>query len=620
MKSERNDLLAKRYYKEVSPSETIKKVKDKLTSLGFEIHEEELDSGIDTYSYALHLMLNGYRVSFSNGKGNTKEYSRASAYAEMLERLQTNPDQILKNFYQYVDKFAYKGKIKYGLYQDDKNIESIEEYINDNEFIEGMKKYKDFEDNYSLFLDFIKSQKEFYGFIPLQKYMKSDESEVKYLNESYYRYINGTTGLCAGNSKYEALTQGLSEIFERAIKWFAYKDKLTFPVIPENKLKCYEYAYSKIKEINKNDRFFIEVRDLSMGGKYPVVAVVIYDRMKRGRLVNVGSFPVFEIALNRALNELFQGQTLGDLTSMRSYLNYDLSPMSPNYSDKDLNEWVDSLRNNSGLYPEEFFSSKYDFKVSDWIEPQKELPSNEELFKKLCKIVNEDLNDEVYYKEYSFLDLPAYSIICPRVFDEICFGRGFYNQGRVSKSYTVDKKLYELIFDSNSLDLELIKSHINNNYKTERDLSLLLNYALPLPTISTNSTVSTIKACICIYEGKFKMASELLYKNFPKYYDCEPYEKFARLDYINILMNYLGLKGNPKFDSDEKVKACLYKMYNKEYVDDVVNLCSTPSKLINAMFVQRNHPLSLFDWDLYFTQVDAFNRIYREKEKGNIKI
>lgn len=184
----------------------------------------------------------------------------------------------------------------------------------------------------------------------------------------------------------------------------------------------------------------------------------------------------------------------------------------------------------------------------------------------------------------------------------------------------MDKKLNKILYSSSFINLNQLKEHLDENYNEEIDSKLLLNYALGIPSISENMTIGLLKSCISIIDGDYKKASRFIFENFPKYDDCEPYEKFARLDYMNILMNYLGLKGNLKFNSDEKIKESLYKMYNKEYVDDVINLCSTPSKLINVMFVQREHPLSLMDWGLYFAQADAFNRIYREKEKGNIEI
>lgn len=619
MKSERNDLLAKRYYKELPPTETINKIKNKLNSLGFEIEEHELDSGVGTFSYGLFLLLNGYMVSFSNGKGNTKEYSRASAYAEMLERLQTNPDQILKNFYQFVDKFPYKGKMDYAIYPDDKNINSLEEYIENNSIVTRMKDYPDFDENYNIFDKFVKSQYEFYGYIPLQKYTNSDENETRYINESYFRYVNGSTGLCAGNSKYEALTQGISEILERRIKWEAFRDKLTYPVIPEENLKPYEYAYSRIKSINESGRYTLEVRDLSHEGKFPVVAVVIYDRVKRGRLVNVGSFPIFEIALNRALNELFQGQNINNLESMKTYINYNLIPLKEYYGDKDLHEWTRSLKDNSGLFPEEFFSSDYDFELSDWATKHNSSNyTNEELFKRLCKIIENDFDTKVWYKEYSFLGFRSYSVICPGMFEETYYSRGkeFYRLLEATSSFTIDKELNKILYGSSFVNIHQLKKHMDEKYKDDKKSKLLLNYVLGIPTINENASLGLLKGCISILDGDYKKASKYFFNHLPKYYK----DQVDSMDYMHILINYLSLKSEKKFDTDEKIKYSLYKIYKKDYVDDVIHLCSNPDKLISIMFVKNNHPLSLMNWGLYFAQADAFYRIYNEKENGNIKI
>ena len=78
--------LQKRRYKEVTPAETVKKLKKLLDELGIEVEEKWSDkSSVDTYS--LRITIKGTDIG-QNGKGMTKEFAMASAYAEFFERFQ----------------------------------------------------------------------------------------------------------------------------------------------------------------------------------------------------------------------------------------------------------------------------------------------------------------------------------------------------------------------------------------------------------------------------------------------------------------------------------------------------------------------------------------------------
>ena len=78
--------LQNRRYKEVEPKETVKKLKQILNKIGIEVEEKwSKESSVGTYS--LRVCVKGTDIG-QNGKGMTKEFARASGYAEFLERLQ----------------------------------------------------------------------------------------------------------------------------------------------------------------------------------------------------------------------------------------------------------------------------------------------------------------------------------------------------------------------------------------------------------------------------------------------------------------------------------------------------------------------------------------------------
>ena len=82
-----NGSLLDAIYKDSSPERTVEKIKEILNSYGITVVEGQwTESGIE-HCYSIRLTVAG--TSFgSNGKGLTKEFALASAYGELMERMQ----------------------------------------------------------------------------------------------------------------------------------------------------------------------------------------------------------------------------------------------------------------------------------------------------------------------------------------------------------------------------------------------------------------------------------------------------------------------------------------------------------------------------------------------------
>ena len=78
--------LQERRYKEVPPEETVKKIKSILKEMKIDV-EEVWDKKSSVGTYSLRVRIKGTDMG-QNGKGMTKEFAMASAYAEFLERFQ----------------------------------------------------------------------------------------------------------------------------------------------------------------------------------------------------------------------------------------------------------------------------------------------------------------------------------------------------------------------------------------------------------------------------------------------------------------------------------------------------------------------------------------------------
>ena len=178
-------------HKDSLPHETIKRIINILSELGIFLYEREWFS-FSNNCHSLNLAAMELPGYFSNGKGVSRQYALASAYAEFMERLQSG-FLISKNFgLMEEENFGYLDEIEmeFGDYAEKNKI--IIENLTDSI---TMEKYKD------LKIKFLPSY-------------EAIEGEIKYL-PTFFSFACGGNGLCAGNTSEEAICQGICEIFER---------------------------------------------------------------------------------------------------------------------------------------------------------------------------------------------------------------------------------------------------------------------------------------------------------------------------------------------------------------------------------------------------------------------
>lgn len=118
--------------------------------------------------------------------------------------------------------------------------------------------------------------------------------------------LESSTGMCAGNTKKEAIIQGLSEQFEHQIK-YNFID-----LIKNQKIYQLNLNYIKnqqlqqiIQNIQTENDFF--VFDASYYYNTPVLFGLIINKKTKSITINIASFPVFNIAFERICTELYQG-------------------------------------------------------------------------------------------------------------------------------------------------------------------------------------------------------------------------------------------------------------------------------------------------------------------------
>lgn len=291
------------HYKEREPLETVQIIKDFFHSKNLidKLSENTVyQSEAGTWYCHIDLFYDGMRLGGANGKGMTKEYALASGYAELYERF-------CSAFFA-VNPYWYKTVIDYNNKHFGYNLRASEKILTPEEQLAQISTFPNFfktlTNNDNLIIDIINyiTDNKIIG-LPYKKI--NGEGEI-YIDPRIAFRVYRTVGMAAGNTETEALVQGLSEIAEKQ----AYAAVL-------NNIDDTLYALELDKIENPNLQEVIHkiqdcgydlyLFDLSYLYGYPTMMSFIINKETGITCANFGSFPVFDIAAERVLTELYQG-------------------------------------------------------------------------------------------------------------------------------------------------------------------------------------------------------------------------------------------------------------------------------------------------------------------------
>lgn len=391
------------HYKDVDPKSTVEKIRSILSQNGIEVEEEwkEPDEIIDTYT--VRVTIKGTTVG-SNGKGVNREYTRASGYAELIERIQNDilltdcfvgkedgidfvldPDEVKKTSKEIVEENCsfvehYFKCVNF----DDKNDDEKAEHFRDTHKIDYIRC-----DNEDVFLT-----TPFYSL----KYNK-----LSYLPSFAYRCCYGSNGMAAGNTREEAIIQGLSEIIERYVQFLVFKNNISFPDIPLEYLDRYPYIKEMYLKLEKIEGFKFILKDCSLGGKYPVAALIGIEKNTGRYGIKFGCHPDFGIAMERTFTEATQGRKIYEYTSCSVFDFFNENV----YTTENI---VNTCKVGKGMYPFQIFNSPATYEFTGM--PDVSEKSNKEIVKIM---INDLLNEgyDVLVRDVSCMGFPSYHIIVP---------------------------------------------------------------------------------------------------------------------------------------------------------------------------------------------------------------
>lgn len=523
--------------KDATARNTVKKVKEILKKVGISTIEKDKICH-DNFWYSIRVELQELEGVGVNGKGITEEYALASAYGELMERLQSETlvDNLFsafphdKEFFSSIDELKEAlGKIAYNDILDRVQV--------NNKKIFEKKKFKDW----------------------------LADAEV-YLPQWFIDMDCMTTGLCAGNTFYEAVSQGIFEIFERNARKKIYDNTLQVKCIDKESLRKLK-SWKLLDELEKMG-FDWEIIDCTEHGIFPVLGFLLWDNKHENYLFDLGSDINLDICIERCVTEMFQGRKVNFLFYKNMENIYDL------YQYKELNnniEYQKSVLSNKGKAP---YSLLFCEKGGeDWNNAfYNESLSNKKVFEKLVAIISK-LGKKIYIRDMSFLGFPTYRVFITDI------------------SPVINATHYYLEFD------DYINHFINNicsiDKCNDKDIIKLINDFSIVEKAPFNNFISIIKRTKGIILDK---SEEMLLDN----------------NYVKYLLNKKS-GDQEKTYIDLRILAKKYYELRKYiflmYIDDSSHISSSEKKAIK----------SLFDDDTIFNSLSYINCPHCEECRFNTR-
>lgn len=294
-------------YKSDYPENTIRKIETGLKEIGLKLKYKEIkikSAGFSSYSGDLFLEDFGFKTT---GKGISKILAKASAYAEMAERISSgfvfyytlNSDfekyhEILKNV---INRKFLKG------HTINKNnslisLEKINDFLQKNIEIEQYK--------------FLKKNNIFDILIDCYSVLNNNTLKIPI---NFIELSSGSNGLAAGNTYEEAISQGSCEIFERYVACKIVSEKITCPTVDIDTIDD-ERIYNFVEMLNSLNIEVI-IKDFTLNNRFPVMGILFINHniekddnpIKKDRyykMINPGSHLNLNEAILRCLVERLQ--------------------------------------------------------------------------------------------------------------------------------------------------------------------------------------------------------------------------------------------------------------------------------------------------------------------------
>ncbi len=549
-------------YKERSPQDTIFEAQNILHGLDlFPVLKWEGENREGFYSNRLTLYPTAIGV---NGKGTDPLYSTASAYGELMERLQNN---ILLSPPLTVQEREEAG-LTFRLAPDEGKI-TLESVCRDPDpftgwLLEQLKEEDERSDGEAFLHLFASSDGEHETLLSLPF---ADPFHHRIVDVPAFpaRRISGTNGMAAGNTLEEAMVQGLSELFEREANLLVLEGKAVPPVIPDDVLRQYD-LYRLIEDLRKNPDYEVEVLDCSLGKGWPVVALAVYDREHGTFGIRFGAHPSFPVALERTLTEAAQGKKLSQFVRSSRINTLENASCNANLHN------VISL--GDGYYPSSLFYQKPDWEFRPWTRFQGN--DNRAFLKEMLQLLKEEGYTPLI-RDASFLGFPSVYILIPGFHTMTHFdGRSVRLKRTLDRACASFRSFSELSEEEMKRILRLVKVF---KYQVFSNLFGTLSGS---PTADPRYSNHRIGAYLSLRLEDYPAAAE--YFRLVLRTVSDPEEK----QYLVCMKHYSELRADGY--SETAAKTLLRRLHRREAAERVCRETEDLSELLDQVFPALHCP------------------------------
>ena len=588
--------LQNRRYKEVSPEKTVEKLKGLLTKLGIEVEEKWIDaSSVGTYSF--RICVKDTNIG-QNGKGMTKEFAMASGYAEFFERFQNGM------FKFRIEKPTKEIPFTYA--PDEKTL-SVQELMKDrNSFLENLankngKANSTKEEKIEYITNVLNQDskivpKEDYISLPYYSVMND---EIQYIPERLFSYTCNSNGMCAGNSREEALIEGLSEIFERYVGIKIFSEKVALPEIPDEYLNKFPKVKEMVEKLKVNDKYYFRLVDCTFGGKYPVAGLYIIEK-NTGRFgFKLGAHPDYGIAMERCFTEAAQGRDIYEYAETCLFDFYD-------GEDSQKRNFTEFIYGDFSAVPYQVLGDKLDYEFTEM--PDVSNLDNKEILRRMVKSIIDDGKD-ILIRDVDCLGFPALRIVIPGM-SEVSFDNIATYFNIFATMQILLQNMQNITKNNLKEVIKMMEIIINEIGYTESSLLLSLKDNSLLPCSSFGQEGKYLLGILYIMDEQYNKAAKLLEDlSFLA-------ENISKNDMEKILVKavYYYASAMDKLNNHEEAMKYINLLFNKDIADGIdYSFKDKENILINHYGITQDDYVDNDD-SFYL----PFMRKFREMQRDNV--
>ena len=381
--------------KEADPAVTSERLRQILAQNGFECEYHAYPSQLGKCCCS-RVTVDGFGA---NGKGLSPEFCMASAYAELMERMQNRMFAVIA---KHDPSLLHKETTLFPACSAQESvhpcIEAIREQLMQSLTQKGCESAQAAQAVESLLTEHSADGQ--YALFPF--YSVREGREVL-LPTALLTTFTGSNGMAAGNTLEEAIVQGLSEILERYVTQEILYGGLTPPQIQRNYLAQHHSEINAIiEEIEKDGRYSAMALDASLGMDIPCTACVILNKETLTFGVSFAAHPDRQIALERCFSEAMQGWTL-DSFSRSSSVSFAPPRSMPHFNIRNI------FKTSSGQYPHTLLGRQSSWAFTPWPHA---LQDNHAMLQELCQLF-EKLDCDLFIRDVSYMGFPSVYIYAP---------------------------------------------------------------------------------------------------------------------------------------------------------------------------------------------------------------